>query len=179
MISQIDGAAPSQVGNAVFETLENTRLLRRTIMRMIGHLWYFMTSTWGLGALALVEGRQPSGRCRRGRARPQGQEGRRHRELAQRPGRPARRPGRPRARVRDLAPRLIPAPRGTENGWTPAAPAGVHPFSVRVFHGHLTWGGPGRGKRVVRFDHSAWRGILFGPIGQVRASYGRLLKLLG
>ncbi|MCX4958714.1 phospholipid carrier-dependent glycosyltransferase [Streptomyces virginiae] len=54
MISQIDGAAPSQVGNAVFETLENTRLLRRTIMRMIGHLWYFMTSTWGLGALALV-----------------------------------------------------------------------------------------------------------------------------
>ncbi|MEV7172162.1 hypothetical protein AB0O18_20945 [Streptomyces sp. NPDC093224] len=54
MISQIDGAVPSQVGNAVFETLENTRLLRRTVMRMIGHLWYFMTSTWGLGALALV-----------------------------------------------------------------------------------------------------------------------------
>ncbi|MFB6824584.1 hypothetical protein ACFCXA_23740 [Streptomyces virginiae] len=54
MISQIDGAAPSQVGNAVFETLANTRLLRRTVMRMIGHLWYFMTSTWGLGALALV-----------------------------------------------------------------------------------------------------------------------------
>ncbi|MGW6979567.1 hypothetical protein ACWGE1_08980 [Streptomyces sp. NPDC054932] len=54
MISKIDGAAPSQVGNAVFQTLENTRLLRRTIMRMIGHLWYFMTSTWGLGALALV-----------------------------------------------------------------------------------------------------------------------------
>ncbi|MFE5810958.1 phospholipid carrier-dependent glycosyltransferase [Streptomyces sp. NPDC056491] len=54
MISRIDGAAPSEVGNAVFQTLENTRLMRRTIMRMIGHLWYFMTSTWGLGALALV-----------------------------------------------------------------------------------------------------------------------------
>ncbi|MFI7354540.1 ArnT family glycosyltransferase [Streptomyces avidinii] len=54
MISRIDGAAPSQVGNAVFETLLNTHLLRRTVMRLIGHLWYFMTSTWGLGAVALV-----------------------------------------------------------------------------------------------------------------------------
>ncbi|MFD7554054.1 MULTISPECIES: phospholipid carrier-dependent glycosyltransferase [unclassified Streptomyces] len=54
MISQIDGAAPSQVGNAVFETLGNPHLLRRTVMRMIGHLWYFITSTWGLGAVALV-----------------------------------------------------------------------------------------------------------------------------
>ncbi|MFB6995346.1 hypothetical protein [Streptomyces virginiae] len=105
--------------------------------------------------------------------------GRRHREPAQPPGRPARRPGRPRARVRDLAPRPIPAPRESRNGWTPAAPAGVHPFSVRLFHAHLTRGGPRRQKGVVQFDHSAWRGILFRPIGQVRASYGRLLKLLG
>ncbi|MFG2482026.1 hypothetical protein ACGFSI_04615 [Streptomyces virginiae] len=66
------------------------------------------------------------------------------------------------------------------------APAGRHVDRdvreneyVRVFHGHLTWGGSRRVKRVVRFDHSAWRGILFRPIGQVRASYGRLLKLLG
>lgn len=40
-------------------------------------------------------------------------------------------------------------------------------------------GVPVRVTRVLRFDHSPWRGILFGPIGQVRASYGRLLKLLG
>lgn len=63
------------------------------------------------------------------------------------PGRPARRPGRPRARVRDLAPRPIPAPRESRNGWTPAAPAGVHPFSVRLFHAHLTREGPG-GRRA-------------------------------
>ncbi|MFC9296276.1 hypothetical protein ACFTWH_13880 [Streptomyces sp. NPDC057011] len=54
MMSRIDGAKPSEVGNAVFQTLENTRLMRRTIMRVIGHIWYFMTSTWGLGALTLV-----------------------------------------------------------------------------------------------------------------------------
>ncbi|MGW6704875.1 hypothetical protein ACWGDE_08285 [Streptomyces sp. NPDC054956] len=54
LMSRIDGAHPSDVGNVVLQTLENTRLWRRTIMRVIGHLWYFMTSTWGLGALALV-----------------------------------------------------------------------------------------------------------------------------
>ncbi|MFA7766992.1 ArnT family glycosyltransferase [Streptomyces sp. NPDC048723] len=54
LMSRIDGAKPSEVGNAVFQTLENTRLLRRTIMRVVGHIWYFLTSTWGLGALALV-----------------------------------------------------------------------------------------------------------------------------
>ncbi|MCX4691577.1 hypothetical protein [Streptomyces sp. NBC_01408] len=54
LISRIDGATPSEVGNAVFETLLNPNLMRRTLMRVIGHLWYFMTSTWGLGALALV-----------------------------------------------------------------------------------------------------------------------------
>lgn len=54
LMARIDGAKPSEVGNAVLETLENTRLMRRTFMRVIGHLWYFMTSTWGLGALALV-----------------------------------------------------------------------------------------------------------------------------
>ncbi|MGP3683414.1 phospholipid carrier-dependent glycosyltransferase [Streptomyces sp. IBSNAI002] len=54
LLSRIDGAHPSAVGNAVFETLADTRLMRRTIMRSIGHLWYFMTSTWGMGALALV-----------------------------------------------------------------------------------------------------------------------------
>lgn len=54
LLSRIDGARPSEVGNAVIETLANTRLMRRTFIRAIGHLWYFMTSTWGLGALALV-----------------------------------------------------------------------------------------------------------------------------
>ncbi|MGR4880575.1 hypothetical protein ACIPUC_14235 [Streptomyces sp. LARHCF249] len=54
LMSRIDGARPSEVGNAVFETLANTRLMRRTFMRAVGHLWYFMTSTWGLGALALA-----------------------------------------------------------------------------------------------------------------------------
>ncbi|MFB7056021.1 hypothetical protein ACFCXT_23225 [Streptomyces vinaceus] len=54
LMARIDGARPSQVANAVFQSLENTALLRRTVMRMTGHLWYFMTSTWGLGALALV-----------------------------------------------------------------------------------------------------------------------------
>lgn len=54
LMARIDGAKPSEVGNAVLETLENTRLMRRTLMRTIGHIWYFATSTWGLGALALV-----------------------------------------------------------------------------------------------------------------------------
>ncbi|MEU6755876.1 hypothetical protein [Streptomyces sp. NPDC046685] len=54
MISRIDGAHPSEVGNAVLQTLENSRLMRRTLMRTIGHLWYFMTCTWGLGALTVV-----------------------------------------------------------------------------------------------------------------------------
>ncbi|MFD9408534.1 ArnT family glycosyltransferase [Streptomyces sp. NPDC059989] len=54
LMARIDGAKPSEVGNVVFETLENTRLMRRTIMRTIGHIWYFLTSTWGMGALALV-----------------------------------------------------------------------------------------------------------------------------
>lgn len=54
LISRIDGAHPSEVGNAVLQTLEDTSLMGRTLMRTIGHLWYFMTSTWGLGSLALV-----------------------------------------------------------------------------------------------------------------------------
>ncbi|MEV6682274.1 hypothetical protein AB0N09_36250 [Streptomyces erythrochromogenes] len=54
LMARIDGARPSAVANAVFQSLEDTALLRRTVMRITGHLWYFMTSTWGLGALALV-----------------------------------------------------------------------------------------------------------------------------
>lgn len=54
LISRIDGAKPSEVGNIVLQTLVDTGLMRRTLMRTVGHLWYFMTSTWGLGALALV-----------------------------------------------------------------------------------------------------------------------------
>ncbi|MFE5540697.1 hypothetical protein ACFQ78_33850 [Streptomyces sp. NPDC056519] len=54
LMATIDGARPSAVANAVFQSLEDTALLRRTVMRMTGHLWYFMTSTWGLGALTLV-----------------------------------------------------------------------------------------------------------------------------
>ncbi|MFD7260675.1 ArnT family glycosyltransferase [Streptomyces sp. NPDC059874] len=54
LMPRIDGAQASYVGNVVFETLQDTRLMRRTVMRVIGHIWYFMTSTWGLGALTLV-----------------------------------------------------------------------------------------------------------------------------
>ncbi|MFE5681523.1 ArnT family glycosyltransferase, partial [Streptomyces erythrochromogenes] len=43
LMSRIDGAHPSEVGSAVLQTLEDTDLWRRTIMRMTGHLWYFMT----------------------------------------------------------------------------------------------------------------------------------------
>ncbi|MFJ5922097.1 hypothetical protein ACIQF6_05720 [Kitasatospora sp. NPDC092948] len=54
MIHAIDGAHPSAVGNAVFKTLFHPNLLRRTVMRTIGHIWYFLTSTWGIAALAVV-----------------------------------------------------------------------------------------------------------------------------
>ncbi|MBB4948709.1 hypothetical protein F4556_004244 [Kitasatospora gansuensis] len=54
LLANIDGAHPSKVGNAVFDSLGDSALLRRTVMRMLGHLWYFVTSSWGLGALAAV-----------------------------------------------------------------------------------------------------------------------------
>ncbi|MFJ8040887.1 hypothetical protein ACIRBX_10340 [Kitasatospora sp. NPDC096147] len=54
LLSHIDGAHPSQVGNAVFDSLSNPDLLDRTLMRMAGHIWYFVTSTWGLAAMVIV-----------------------------------------------------------------------------------------------------------------------------
>lgn len=54
LLSHLDGSHPSEVGNAVWQTLRNPDLYQRTLMRWTGHLWYFVTSTWGMGALGLV-----------------------------------------------------------------------------------------------------------------------------
>ncbi|MCZ4095362.1 MULTISPECIES: phospholipid carrier-dependent glycosyltransferase [Streptomyces] len=54
LLSRLDGTHPSQVGNAVWQTLRTPELYQRTVMRWIGHTWYFVTSTWGMGALGLV-----------------------------------------------------------------------------------------------------------------------------
>lgn len=54
LLSRLDGTHPSQVGNAVWLALRNPELYQRTVMRWIGHTWYFVTSTWGMGALGLV-----------------------------------------------------------------------------------------------------------------------------
>ncbi|MCX4748472.1 hypothetical protein OG455_23650 [Kitasatospora sp. NBC_01287] len=54
LTSVIDGAKPTAVGNAVLDSLTDTHLLHRTVMRTVGHLWYFVVQSWGLGALAAV-----------------------------------------------------------------------------------------------------------------------------
>ncbi|WP_316523502.1 hypothetical protein [Kitasatospora brasiliensis] len=45
---------PSTVGNKVFENLEDPQYRGTIIARTFGQLWYFMTSTYGLGAVAFV-----------------------------------------------------------------------------------------------------------------------------
>ncbi|MEY9837229.1 ArnT family glycosyltransferase [Streptacidiphilus sp. EB103A] len=45
---------PSAVGTAVFKGLFDPSLLSRNFSRTLGQFWYFCTSTWGLGALAIV-----------------------------------------------------------------------------------------------------------------------------
>jgi hypothetical protein len=45
---------PSAVGTAVFNGLFDPSLLGRNLSRTLGQFWYFCTSTWGLGALAIV-----------------------------------------------------------------------------------------------------------------------------
>ncbi|MFC1400530.1 MULTISPECIES: glycosyltransferase family 39 protein [Streptacidiphilus] len=45
---------PSAVGTAVFQGLFDRTLLDRNLSRTLGQFWYFCTSTWGLGALAIV-----------------------------------------------------------------------------------------------------------------------------
>ncbi|MFJ3214367.1 hypothetical protein ACIPLC_00350 [Kitasatospora sp. NPDC086801] len=42
------------VGNKVFENLENSDYTTTIIVRTFGELWYFMTSTYGFGAIAFV-----------------------------------------------------------------------------------------------------------------------------
>ncbi|MER5862545.1 hypothetical protein [Kitasatospora sp. NPDC002040] len=54
LLTRIDGAHPSQVGSVVIDSLTQPDLLRRTVMRMSGHIWYFVTSTWGLAAVVIV-----------------------------------------------------------------------------------------------------------------------------
>ncbi|GAA2786212.1 hypothetical protein GCM10010441_09020 [Kitasatospora paracochleata] len=52
--SKFDTTPPSQVGNLVFEALFDPEKLPRTLTRVAGELWYFMMSTWGIGAIALA-----------------------------------------------------------------------------------------------------------------------------
>ncbi|MGF1426348.1 ArnT family glycosyltransferase [Kitasatospora sp. LaBMicrA B282] len=54
LLAHSDGSQPSAVGNAVFDTLKQSSLLHRTLMRMFGHLWYLVTSTWGIAAMVLL-----------------------------------------------------------------------------------------------------------------------------
>ncbi|MET9886894.1 hypothetical protein ABZZ20_27890 [Streptomyces sp. NPDC006430] len=52
--AQFKDAPPSSVGTQVIDNLVNQQLLRRTITRSVGQLWYFATSSWGFGALAVA-----------------------------------------------------------------------------------------------------------------------------
>ncbi|WP_459647355.1 hypothetical protein [Kitasatospora sp. Ki12] len=52
--NQFKDVPPSTVGNKVFENLEDSRYLGTIIARTFGQLWYFTTSTYGFGAIALV-----------------------------------------------------------------------------------------------------------------------------
>ncbi|MFI2607081.1 hypothetical protein [Kitasatospora sp. NPDC018619] len=51
---QFKDVPPSTVGNKVFENLEDSRYIGTIVARTFGQLWYFMTSTYGFGAVALV-----------------------------------------------------------------------------------------------------------------------------
>ncbi|MEU3568545.1 hypothetical protein AB0E96_08980 [Kitasatospora sp. NPDC036755] len=52
--NQFKDVPPSTVGNKVFENLEDSKYIGTIIARTFGQLWYFMTSTYGFGAIALV-----------------------------------------------------------------------------------------------------------------------------
>ncbi|WP_030232451.1 phospholipid carrier-dependent glycosyltransferase [Streptomyces sp. NRRL S-350] len=52
--NQFKDVPPSTVGNKVFENLENSKYIGTIIARTFGQLWYFMTSTYGFGAVAFV-----------------------------------------------------------------------------------------------------------------------------
>ncbi|MEU1287359.1 hypothetical protein [Kitasatospora sp. NPDC005856] len=51
---QFKDVPPSDVGNKVFENLENSDYIGTIVARTFGQLWYFMVSTYGFGAIALV-----------------------------------------------------------------------------------------------------------------------------
>ncbi|MFE4974534.1 hypothetical protein ACFRAR_20805 [Kitasatospora sp. NPDC056651] len=52
--SQFKDVPPSSVGNKVFENLGDPQYRGTIIARTFGQLWYFMTSTYGFGAIAFV-----------------------------------------------------------------------------------------------------------------------------
>ncbi|MGW3077465.1 MULTISPECIES: hypothetical protein [unclassified Kitasatospora] len=52
--SRFKDVPPSDVGNKVFENLGDSKYIGTIIARTFGQLWYFMTSTYGFGAIALV-----------------------------------------------------------------------------------------------------------------------------
>ncbi|MBT2445885.1 hypothetical protein J7F03_02025 [Streptomyces sp. ISL-43] len=52
--AQFKDQPPSSVGTQVLENLVDPDLLRRTVTRTIGQLWYFSVSSWGFGALAVA-----------------------------------------------------------------------------------------------------------------------------
>ncbi|WP_188301640.1 hypothetical protein [Streptomyces sp. CBMA156] len=52
--AQFKDVPPSTVGNKVFENLEDSKYIGTIIARTFGQLWYFMTSTYGFGAIAFV-----------------------------------------------------------------------------------------------------------------------------
>ncbi|MEU3559109.1 hypothetical protein [Kitasatospora sp. NPDC006786] len=52
--SRFKDVPPSDVGNKVFENLEDSKYIGTIVARTFGQLWYFMTSTYGFGAIALV-----------------------------------------------------------------------------------------------------------------------------
>lgn len=52
--AQFKDTPPSSVGNQVFANLFNTHLLGRTVERMVGQWWYFIMSSWGFAAIAIM-----------------------------------------------------------------------------------------------------------------------------
>ncbi|MEV6685610.1 hypothetical protein AB0N28_09740 [Streptomyces sp. NPDC051130] len=52
--AQFADTPPSTVGTQVIDNLIKPELLRTTVTRMVGQLWYFSTSSWGFGALAIA-----------------------------------------------------------------------------------------------------------------------------
>ncbi|WP_354641033.1 hypothetical protein [Kitasatospora camelliae] len=52
--SKFDAVPPSEVGTKVFDELFDPEKLGRTLTRVAGQIWYFMMSTWGIGAIAVA-----------------------------------------------------------------------------------------------------------------------------